>query len=330
MTILAAIREGFRRVGTSPALIIFLWLVNFTIAFPFALVIADQIQSSIEASMVHEKLRGGFDIDWYKEFQFEASGLTKTFSPTVIGVGPFVGNLEAWLDGTLFKGFVGLVGLGIGFAVMWMFLLGGILDRFARRESSFSMQRFFGAASRYFPRFLLLAILAGVLYALVYAVISPWMFSFLVDATRDVTAEQTIFFLTASAYLIVLFLMVVVNMAFDYAKILTVLNDHRNMITAALFGFRFIWSHPGKTFGLYCTLGLAGLSFLGMYSLVAPGAGQTSVFTVTLAFLIGQFYLLIKLITRLTFFGSQMALYESVTGAIAAAPPAVSRESSKS
>jgi hypothetical protein len=327
MTIPTAIREGLRRVSASPKLIVLLWIVNFAMALPLAWILAGEIQSAIGASLVHEKLRAGFDIDWYGEFDHAASGVTKTFSPAVIGIGPFLENLEAWLNGNLSGGAAAIFSVGIAFAVIWMFLLGGILDRFARQESGFSMESFFSAASRYFPRLLVLAIMAGVLYSLVYAFISPGLFSFVRNATRDVTAERPIFFLTAGAYLIVAFLLVLVNMAFDYAKISTVLKNQRNVLVAARHGFRFIWSHPGKTFGLYLSLGVITLLFLGIYSLIAPGAGQASVFTVMLAFLVGQLYLIIKLITRLTFFGSQMALYESMTGGNVAEASTVSEES---
>jgi hypothetical protein len=320
MTIRAALSEGLRRVRASARLIVLLWLVNLVMALPLSLVMADRIQSSVGASLVHENLRRGFDVDWYEEFNYGASGLAKTFSPNVIGAAPFLANLEAWLDGSLFGGFIGVVSFGILFAMVWMFLLGGILDHFARRESGFSAARFFSAASRYFPRFLLLALLAGSLYALIYGVISSRLFSFLSDATRDVAAERPIFFLTAAAYLIVVFLLVLVNMAFDYAKIITVVTDQRNMVRAALAGFRFIRSHPGKTFGLYGMLGVIALFFLGVYSLIAPGVGQANGFTVLFSFLIGQAYLIIKLILRLTFFSGQMALYESMRSAVAATP----------
>jgi hypothetical protein len=40
------------------------------------------------------------------------------------------------------------------------------------------------------------------------------------------------------------------------------------------------------------------------------------------AFVVGQIFLAVKLITRLTFFGGQMALYEAAAGTAALLPPA--------
>ena len=54
-----------------------------------------------------------------------------------------------------------------------------------------------------------------------------------------------------------------------------------------------------------------GLSLVAVYALVAPGPGQSTVAGITLAFLVGQLYLVARLALRLTFFGAQMRLYES-------------------
>jgi hypothetical protein len=100
-------------------------------------------------------------------------------------------------------------------------------------------------------------------------------------------------------------------MAFDYAKIATFVEDRRSMLLAALRGFGFVFSNPAKTFGLYYGLGILGVVLLGLYAFSAPGAGQTTVTAVVLAFIIGQAYLIAKLVLRLAFYGGQLAIYEA-------------------
>jgi len=311
MTTLSVIRDGLRRVTASPKLIIFLWLFNFVMALPLALVMSGQIESSLGASLIHEKLRHGFDIDWHEEFAHNANDLGKTFSPAVIGIGPFLGNLEAWLNGSLFAGNTGIIGLGAGYMIVWMFLLGGILERLAQHDERLTMERFFSASGRYFLRFILLFLLSAVFYVLIFTFAAPALFSFIANATRDTTVERNVFFMVAGAYAIIALLLATVNMAFDYAKISTVVNGQRHMLAAAAEGFRFVFAHPAKAFGLYLVLGLFLALALGLYSLIAPGAGQTSGLAIFLAFLAGQIFLVIKLIARLTFYGGQMALYET-------------------
>jgi hypothetical protein len=100
-------------------------------------------------------------------------------------------------------------------------------------------------------------------------------------------------------------------MAFDYAKIATYKENRRSMILAAIKGFRLVLGNLGRTTILYYGLGFFGLLLLGAYYVVAPGPGQASVPSVVFAFLVGQAYLVAKLLLRLTFYAGQMALYES-------------------
>jgi len=102
-----------------------------------------------------------------------------------------------------------------------------------------------------------------------------------------------------------------VNLSFDYAKIATYKENRRSMILAALKGFRLVLGNFGRTTGLYYGLGFFGLVLLGAYHAVAPGTGQASASSVVLAFLIGQGYLVVKLVLRLTFYAGELLLYES-------------------
>lgn len=314
MTILSIIREGLRRVVASPKLIFFLWLFNFAMALPLALVMSEQIESSLGASLRQENLRSGFDLDWYEEFSQNASDLGKTFSPAVIGMGPFLGNLEAWLDGSLWAGNPGLVGLGAGYLIVWIFLLGGILQRLTQPDDRLTLEQFFSACGRYFLRFILLFLLSAVFYLFIFSFVAPSLFSAIINANRETTVETTVFFMVAGAYIVIAFLLATVNMILDYAKISTVFTGQRNILTAAREGFRFVFTHPARAYGLYFVLGVFMLLVLSLYSLIAPGAGQSTSFTIFFAFLGGQVFLVMKLILRLTFFGGQMAFYESSAG----------------
>ena len=84
------------------------------------------------------------------------------------------------------------------------------------------------------------------------------------------------------------------------------------MVLATLKGFGFVLSNLGKTATLYYGLGLAGVLMLLVYSVIAPGVGQSSTGGVVMAFLIGQAYLIAKLVLRLTFYAGEIALFDGV------------------
>src|SRR5205814_8067467 len=95
------------------------------------------------------------------------------------------------------------------------------------------------------------------------------------DATRDVTVERVLLAWTLAGAALIAVLLSVINAAFDYAKIATVLEGRQSMLPAALRGFRFVLARPARTLGLYLALGAIGLLLLAGYSLIAPGARRS-------------------------------------------------------
>jgi hypothetical protein len=65
--------------------------------------------------------------------------------------------------------------------------------------------------------------------------------------------------------------------------------------------------------GLYYALVAVGVVLLFFYSSIAPGVQQSTSASILLAFLVGQGFLVAKLMLRLWFYGGQMALYEILT-----------------
>jgi hypothetical protein len=153
--------------------------------------------------------------------------------------------------------------------------------------------------------------------------LAGWLFERVEQATLDVTVERTVFLYTVLVAVVVAFLLTLVNMCFDYAKIITFKEDRRSMLIAALRGIGFVFSHPLKTMGLYYTLIALGAVLLGFYASIAPGANQSTTTGVVGAFLIGQLALVVKLMLRLWFYAGQMSFYEAVK----AVPVEVSGES---
>ncbi len=311
MSILQAILQGLRQAAGVPRVLFLLWLVNVLFAVPASLMIREALADSFGSSLVARNMRAGFDLGWHAEFESKGGDLEKTFGPTVTGPGPVLDNLEAWWSGGIFDDtYPGIVGLGAGYAVLWAFLLGGVLDRLARPHEPPALDRFFAAGGRYFPRFLGLTVISGGAYFLIYA-LGRQLYQWIEAASRDVTAEKTVFIRVLVASALVVFLLAVVRMIFDYAKIATVLEGRRNVVRIAWEALRFVVSRPVKTLGVVLGFGALGALLFALYLWLAPGAGQSSLFAVALAFLFSQLYLVARLAVRLGLLGGQMSLYRS-------------------
>ncbi|HXV78013.1 MAG TPA: hypothetical protein VD788_17015 [Candidatus Polarisedimenticolaceae bacterium] len=311
MSIFGAAMRGFGATLAAPRILVGLWLVSLLFALPFAALVGRAIGESIGASRVHEELRRGFDGGWYGEFAHRADGLAASFRPTVIGATAFYDNLEDWVAGTLFVEYPEVVAAGAAWAVLWVFLLGGVLDRFARPAESAVRGRFAQAGGIYFFRFLRLALLSGVLYLGIY-LLHRLLLGWLEYLTRDATREWTVLWLTLALYLLTALLLTLVQMTFAYAKIATVVENRASIFPSALRGLRFVAGFPAKTLGLQFGLAAVSLLLLVVYSWLAPGPGQSGVPAIALAFLAGQAHLFTKLTLRLTSYGAATALFKSL------------------
>ncbi len=318
--------HGLGRVLKSPALIVWVYLASLAVALPLATIVRGRIATHVGGSLVEQNLREGFDLDWYGEYEEQASGLAATFGPVVIGHMALVENLERLLDGELLTSERTLLAAGGLFLVFWAFLVGGILDRFAHPGEPHSRARLFGHGGEFFWRMFRLLIISALLYLVIFRFIASPLHDFVETATRDVTAERTVIFWTALVYLLTGLLLFVASMALDYAKIAVVVEKRRSSVLAFVRGLGFVFQHPGKSFGLYALLVAMAAAVMLIYGVFAPGAGQSDWVAVLIAFAVGQAYLVVRILVKLWFLSSQTILFQSCH-AVAAGPAAASSAS---
>jgi hypothetical protein len=306
-TIIAAFADGWGRVLRAPAILLGSFVITLLIALPAARAVESGIAGSLGSSLDAETMAEGANGEWWERFEASATGLDSTFTPSVIGFGAVVDNLSRVLDNRALPAPV--VGAVAASLAVWLFLIGGILDRYARRRP-LRATAFFGACGTYFLRFLRLAVVAAAGYALLFGVIHGWLFErFYPWATRDMTVERSAFLLRVALYAVFLGLMAFWSMVMDYAKIRAVVEDRRSMLGAFLAGWRFAVGHPLQTGGLYLLNAAAFFTVLLLYGLAAPGAAGSG-WVVLAGFAAGQAYLLGRLAVKLAFYASQTALFQ--------------------
>ena len=306
-TIIAAFKDGWGRVFRAPAVLLGVFVVTLLVALPAGRAIEESISGGLGNSLDAGQMAAGVDGDWWARFSETATGLGRTFTPTIIGFGAVLDNLSRFLDnGTLS---VSLLGLVVAYLAVWLFLIGGILDRYARMRPTRS-QAFFGACGAFFLRFLRLGLIGAIGYLFLFGWVHAWLLTdFFGWATRDLTVERTAFVIRVALYAVFLGLAAFWNVVMDYAKIRAVVEDRYSMLGAFLAGWRFVVSHPLKTGGLYLLNALAFLAVILIYALIAPGAAGSGAVAWT-AFAIGQVYLLARLAVKLAFYASQTSLFQ--------------------
>ena len=300
--------EGWRRVLAAPAIVAGVFALTFLLALPLAVSMRGMLQAHLGRSVMAIEAAEGVNYDWWQEFLAQASGLGTTFSPAILGFAATLDNISSVLDGQ--REIIPIASALALYLAGWIFIAGGVLDRYARQRRT-RAYGFFAASGVYFFRFLRLAVAAGLFYWWMFDTVHPWLFEArFEDLTRNITVERTAVAIRASLYAAFGALLLFGNLVFDYAKIRAVVEDRRSMIGALNAALRFIAHHPGRAFGLYTLNGAIFLGLLAVWAIVAPGAGGAGA-SMWIGFAIAQLYLLARLLLKLHFLASQTALFQA-------------------
>ena len=162
-------------------------------------------------------------------------------------------------------------------AAAWAFLTGGVIERLARQRRV-GGAGFFTACGVHVWRLIRLAVLAGVVHALLRGALHPWLLDAVLDALHrrpdgvlpETAVRRTLAGLTGA-------LAAGVTVVFDYARVRTVVEDRRSTIGALLAAGRFVRRRPAAVAGLWLlNAALAGI-VLAAHDLAAPDPGARNV-----------------------------------------------------
>lgn len=305
---LTALASGIRRVNRAPAILAAMWLLTVLVSLPLALGMRSLLAEHLGASLAADSAASGVNYDWMQEFADQATGVGTTFKSTIVGFGAVLDNLSGFLDNTSRP--VVIVGAASAYIVLWLFLAGGIIDRYARNRPT-RAHGFFAACGVFFWRFARLAVAQWIAYALLFGWMHAWLFDRLfVTITRDTSVERTAFLVRVALYLAFGLVLAACNLVFDYAKVRAVVEDRRSMIGAIAAAGRFIGRNSAAAVGLYVVDVLLFAAVVVLYAVVAPGAGGAGI-TMWIGFTMGQLYVAARLWVKLVFWASETALFQS-------------------
>ena len=303
-----ALLDGIRRVAKAPTLVVGVYMVTLLTTIPLGIVIYDAIAVDLGNSVAADTAVSSVNWEWWEEFQSRSSGITRTFNPRILGFAAVLTNLSNFIDNRLpATGIVLAAGVYLG---VWIFLVGGIIDRLARQRRTASAG-FFAVCGIFFFRFIRLGLLAGIAYWILFGLVHHWLFDVVyVAATENLAVERSALLIQMALYVVFGLLLLPVNLVFDYAKIRAIVEDRHSMVGAVLAAFRFVRRHPKSTFGLYLLNSGLFLAIVVLYALVAPSPG-TFGSSISLGFAVGQAYLVARLVLKLVFLSSQTAFFQN-------------------
>ena len=303
--VLASWLDGWRRALGAPAITAGVLVATLLAALPLAIAIGDRVETDLDASAEAVRAAEGWNAEWAAEFGARAQGVARTFTHEIIGFGGTLATASRFVDAETLDPAIGTA--VAGYIAVWLFLWGGILDRFARQRP-IRGAAFFAACGVFFGRFLRLALLVGPINWALFLWVHPLLFDDAYDWwTRDLTSEREAAIVRGVLYLVFLALLALVGLVTDFAKIRAVVEDRHSMVGAALASLRFVRGRLGRLSGLYLLNVVALTLVVAVWSMVAPAATAPP----AMSFLLAQIYLLLRIWTRLALAAAEVSFFQA-------------------
>ena len=310
MKIIALFKSGFSKLLANLKIILIIYIVNITLTILIAVPLYVSLRNDTAKREVRETLTSGFDYEWWNEFSFQAKGIEKTFIPSLeSGFGPLLENFELILSGDFSRLGTLLFLLALVYMIINSFFAGGAIAIYADEKRKYSISRFFSNSAVFFNRYFSLTLTLLLLFILFFKVIHPAIFLFIKGITYNTISERLVFFLNFLGYLVFFILILFVNMVFDYAKVIVVVENRESAWQAIWWALKFVLKHFSKVMRLYYFLGLVAIGLAFTLALIQSVYNTSSVIVLVIAVIVQQASIFLKIGMRLLFYTAQLDMY---------------------
>ena len=297
MQIVSSLQEGVGRVLRAPAILAGVTLLAAATAAPLNLLLQTGPPHPDDAASY------GWASDWVRRCAAPALDVDRSTETIITGCAAVVALApDAASDRSAPTFVIGYL-LAAGLLV-WTFLSGGVLDRYARDRPT-RAANFFSACGWNGARLLRLSCLSALTYGLLFTLVHHWLFSGLYSlVTANAAAASQAAVIRTMLYLVFGCLVAAVGLVFDYARVRAVVEDRRSAIGALLAAWRFVRRRPAACAGLFAVNGIVFGAALSV-TLVARNGASVWLLAVSLV------CLALRVAGRLYFYAVETAYFQS-------------------
>jgi hypothetical protein len=284
MNIFKSYRKGIQEATLRPNMVVVLWMINFFFASVIYFLFSAMLKAAFGKSLLASDLLDKPNMDVLLE--------ALTSSGTSLGMLVTAGLVVAVL-----------------FFLAGIFVNGGILQSLLhRRDDEGFAQVFFAGGGKFYGRFFRLSIYSLVLWipgAILYLIINGLLGIF----TKNPLNEQLSFYILLLRIAVALFLVFLIKMIMDYARIRIAIQDSRSVLRALLEAAGFVFRKLVKTLALYYVLGLTGVAAFLIYWGIRSTFSAGSPGTIWLGFIISQIFIASRGWLRIAFQAGQLRFF---------------------
>ncbi len=290
MSALKAFGLGIKDVLRLRRTILGLWLVNGIFSSALALPFLFLIQHDVGRSFLGNTIRG-LDVSWISELVYRAHAL----APLATGIL--------------------LAGAGL-YLLLSLFLSGGLAGRLVAEGEKASLEGFCGDAGRFFWRYFRLFLLSLPFYILGLGLVGRLVGAATGAWAKTAVTEWTAILASNLSLLLSILALTIIQMAFDYAKVIIAADDERRVLRGLGRALRFIGARFLGAWGLYLLttlfFALGGVIFLAVTN-VLPGSGLAAAL-ICVAW--GQAFIVFRVAARTLYFGTAFRFRREAGGAV--------------
>ncbi len=291
MSIFTLFIRGLRLAFGKRRLALGLWTVHFVFSLlviaPLAFAIHGQLAHSLSGAAVLKKL----EVHWLTDF-----------STRYLQAAPlFLGLILAAM---------------LVFAVLTVFLNGGIIGCLGRSGARTTLADFFHDCGLYFWRYFRLFLLSLPVYLVIIGLLYRPLAGLLNSLSNRAATEWPALFAGSLRLLALVLLLGLVSMFFDYVKIRLANRGGRQVLKETWRTLKFVSKRFFKAWGLYLLSGLAFMLLTLLYLEVARVLPQGTPLLLALVFAWQQLYILGRQFSRILFYATEMELYRDLGGEV--------------
>ena len=216
-----------------------------------------------------------------------------------------------------------LIAAGLVNVLLNTLFAGGIIGVFNSTDGLFSMRKFWGEAGAFFGRFFRLMLISLIFYGAAIGIYALMIWP-IESAAKEASAIESIVYKRWTAIALLVLMIALVNMVFDYAKIGTVVRsdkgESKGMFRETFHAIRFAARNFFIAFGLYLIIALIGLTLFLVFNYLRWAVIQSSIGKALFALLMGQIVIVCQMWTRLVFYAAQTHLFKKLAPIITSSP----------
>jgi hypothetical protein len=320
--VLAALKAGVRAVARNWGLVVLLLLLNVLLAGALALPLAARLESELQNREAGSEMMYGFDYNFWSEWHDRQSGWAATFGPEIFGIGFAYRNTDLLLKGALPAGLLGrsddettrldpvLLGAGVLFLLVQLFLSGGVLGVLRAPQGGWTVRGLLHGSGFYFGRMLRLALWSLAVLWIVYRLYAP-LAGWADGMARDAVSERTAMAWTMGRHALLLLLVLLLNMVSGYAKAILVLEERSSAVLSWVSAVSFCLRRALAVAGHYALVVLATVVLLALWHVLDRAWTTVGYKTQLVTLLLFEAALFGRIFLRLALLGGQVALYRA-------------------